>query len=274
MNTHPFGDQFDGKAALITGGSKGIGKGCARVFVAAGWNVVICARGKEAGEAVAAELAAQGPGQCHFEACDVGVESDVKRAVERTVASYGRLDCLINNAGWHPDHRPIDDFSSQEFEALLRLNLVSYFNFCRYALPHLRKTKGSIVNVSSLVGQMGQEWATTYVATKGGITAFTKALAVDEARHGVRVNAVLPGNIQTPLFDTFVQSRADSAAVQEYVDSQQWTGRLGTAEEVAQVCLFLASDMAAFVTGVELPVSGGAELAYGIKWAKTGRVVL
>jgi len=274
VNTYLLGDSFNGKVALITGGSKGIGKGCAQVFVAAGWKVVICARGRKTGETVAAELTAQGPGTCHFEMCDVSLEDDVRHVVERTVALHGRLDCLINNAGWHPDHRPIDEFSSEEFEKLLRLNLVSDFNFCRYALPHLRATKGSIVNISSLVGRIGQEWATTYVATKGGVTAFTKALAVDEARHGVRVNAVLPGNIQTPLFDTFVQTRDDRAAVQDYIDSQQWAGRMGTAEEIGRVCLFLASDMAAFVTGVELIVSGGAELAYGIKWPKTGRIVL
>jgi NAD(P)-dependent dehydrogenase (short-subunit alcohol dehydrogenase family) len=262
---------FD-KVAIITGGSKGIGAGCARVFVAAGASVVICGRGSEAGETLAHELSGQRPDACHYEACQVAQPEDLKRVVESTVERYGRLDCLINNAGWHPDHRPIDDFSIEEFESLLRLNLVSYFAGCKYALPYLRQTHGSIINISSLVGQMGQEWATTYVATKGAITAFTKALAVDEARHGVRVNAVLPGNIATPLFDTFIESKESPQQVQDHVDSLQWAGRMGTADEVGQVCLFLASDQASFVTGVELIVSGGAELAYGIKWPKQGRV--
>lgn len=269
-----YGDRLIGKTALITGGSKGIGAGCARVFTAAGANVVIVARGPEAGLALAEELTAAGPGVCRFEACDVTREDDVKRVVGSAVAHFGRLDCLVNNAGWHPDHRPIDDFSAQEFEDLLRLNLVSYFNFCKHALPHLRKTHGSIVNVSSLVGYMGQEWATTYVATKGAITAFSKALAVDEARQdGVRVNAVLPGNISTPLFHSFTDAAPDPAAAMDHADSQQWTGRLGTAEEVARVCLFLAGEGASFVTGVEMIVSGGAELAYGVKWPKQESVM-
>jgi len=253
------------KVTLITGGSRGIGEGCARVFVRAGSSVVICARGRESGEALAAELTAEGPGSCHFEPCDVQRPDELKQLIERTVRLYGRLDCLINNAGWHPEHRPIDDFSVQEFEDLLRLNVVSYFAGCKYALPYLRQTHGSIINMSSLVGNMGQEWAVTYVATKGAITAMTKALAVDEARNGVRVNAVLPGVISTPLHRSFVESQEDPQRAEALVNSWQWMERIGTAEEVGYACLFLASDFASFITGIALPVSGGAELAYGIK---------
>ena len=113
--------------------------------------------------------------------------------VEFTLKRHGRLDCLVNNAGWHPPHRPIDDFTVQEFRDLLELNLVSVFDLCRLALPHLRKTRGNIINMASLVGSMGQLHATTYVATKGALLGFTKALAVDEATHDVRVNSVSPG---------------------------------------------------------------------------------
>ena len=164
------------KVALITGGSKGIGSGCARVFVSAGATVVICARGRDAGEALAAELTALGPGTCHFASCDVSQPEEIREVIENTGARLGRLDCLINNAGWHPDHRPIDGFSVEDFESLLRLNLVSYFAGCKYAMPHLRQVHGSIINVSSLVGTIGQEWSVTYVATKGAIIAMTKAL--------------------------------------------------------------------------------------------------
>ena len=167
--------------------------GCARVFVSAGADVVICARGREAGEALAAELAARGPGTCRFAPCDVSEPEEIRRVIEDTIARLGRLDCLINNAGWHPDHRTINGFSVADFESLLRLNLVSYFAGCKYALPYLRQVRGSIINISSLVGVIGQEWSVTYVATKGAIIAMTKALAVDEARNGVRVNVVLPG---------------------------------------------------------------------------------
>ena len=255
---------FD-KVSLITGGSKGIGEGCARVFCGAGAPVVICARGREAGEALAAELTAQGPGECHFEACDVSHPEEIKRVVDRTVERFGRLDCLVNNAGMHPPHRSIDEFSIAEFEELLRVNLVSYFAGCKFALPHLRRTKGSIINMGSLVGVMGQQLATTYCATKGGISAFTKALAIDEARYGVRVNAVLPGNIIT---DSRVQGVARSENPEELdnlVDSWQWPGRSGSIEEAGQACLFLASDNASYISGIELIISGGSELGYGIK---------
>ena len=255
---------FD-KVSLITGGSKGIGEGCARVFCAAGAPVVICARGRAAGEALAAELTAQGPGQCHFEPCDVRHPDEIERVVDRTVERFGRLDCLVNNAGTHPPHRSIDEFSIAEFEDLLRVNLVSYFAACKFALPHLRKTRGNIINLGSLVGVMGQQLATTYCATKGGISAFTKALAIDEARYGVRVNAVLPGNI---ISDSRIQGVARSENPEELdrlVDSWQWPGRSGSIEEAGHACLFLASDMAGYISGIELIISGGSELGYGIK---------
>jgi NAD(P)-dependent dehydrogenase (short-subunit alcohol dehydrogenase family) len=259
-----MGDRFD-KVVIITGGSTGIGEGCVRVFVGAGARVVTCARGKEVGETLAAELTAKGPGACRFEQCDVSQPEQIRHLVEKTVEMYGRLDCLVNNAGFHPDHKPIDEFSVQDFEDLLRLNLVSYFAACKYALPYLRKTEGCIVNMGSLVGTIGQEWATTYVATKGAISSLTKALAIDEARYGVRVNAVLPGCVYTPGAKRYIQSSDNPQAFEEYVKSWQWTERMGTVEEVGYACLFLASDRAGFITGVELNLSGGAELGYGPK---------
>ena len=256
-------NDFD-KVTIITGGSRGIGEGCARVFVRAGAKVVICARGQEAGETVAAELTALGPGICDFVRCDVTKPEEIKALIDWTVGKYGRLDCLINNDGWHPPHHTIDDFSVEDFKDLLQLNLVSYFAGCKYALPHLRETNGSIINVGSLVGQIGQEWAVTYVAAKAGICGLTKALAVDEARNGVRVNVVLPGAVATPLVESFLKSQDE----RDFIGSWGWNGRIAGIEEVGEVCLFLASDGASFVTGIEVIVSGGAELSYGIKLAK------
>ncbi len=262
------------KVVLVTGGTMGIGEGCARVFVRAGAPVAICARDAARGEAVARQISTEEGGDCRFIQCDVTQPEQIGALIEETVRQFGRLDCLINNAGWHPSHHPIDDFSVEDFKSVLQLNLVSYFAACKYALPHLRKTHGSIINMSSLVGTMGQEWATTYVSTKGGITALSKALAVDEARNGVRVNAVLPGVIETPLLRSFIDSKPNPQAVQEALDSWQWTGRYGTMEEVGEACLFLASDGASFITGVELIISGGAELAYGVKMPKGDAVQL
>jgi NAD(P)-dependent dehydrogenase (short-subunit alcohol dehydrogenase family) len=263
-NIAPFAQNFN-KVTLITGGSKGIGEGCARVFVEAGAPVVICARRQKVGEALAAELTAKGPGECHFEPCDVSQPEQIQRVIDKTVERHGRLDCLINNAGWHPPHKPIDEFSIEEFQDLLQLNLVSYFAASKFALPYLRQTRGSIINMSSIVGSTGQWRATTYCTTKGGITAFTKALAIEEAENGVRVNAVLPGNIFTEGRIEFEAKAENSKVLHDWAESLQWLGRSGTIEEAGYTCLFLASDAASFVTGIELLVSGGIELGQGPK---------
>jgi len=259
--------RYADKVVIVTGGSKGIGEGCVRVFAEAGSKVVFCARNAEAGEALAREVTAKGPGEAHFVAGDVSRVDDLRRLIELTVRRFGGIDCLINNAGWHPPHRPIDDFSVEEFRALLDLNLVSIFAACKLALPHLRRTKGSIINMSSLVGSMGQIHATTYVATKGAITAFTKALAIDEAAHDVRVNSVSRGNVYTPLWQEAIDAAPDPERCRADGEAAQLLGRMGTIEEAGKLCLFLAAE-ATFTTGVDHILSGGAELAYGRKSRK------
>ena len=257
--------RYKGKVTIVTGGTKGIGAGCVRVFVAQGGaNVVFCSRNEAEGAAFEADVNAKGPGRAMFVRADVSKVDDIRRLIDRTVETFGRIDCLINNAGWHPPHQPIDAFSVEDFRALLELNLVSYFAACKFALPHLRKVKGNIINMSSLVAQMGQIGATTYVATKGGITAFTKALAVDEAAHDVRVNSVSPGNIYTPLWQEAIDQAADPERCRADGDAAQLLGRMGTIEEAGLLCLYLAAD-ATFTTGVDHILSGGAELAYGRK---------
>ena len=255
---------YKNKITIITGGTKGIGEGCVRVFVDAGVNVVFCARKPDEGDALATELNALGKGEATFIKCDVSKTDEIKNLIEKTVEKYDQIDCLINNAGWHPPHKPIDDFSIEEFRDLLDLNLVSIFAVCKFALPYLRKTNGNIINMSSLVGAMGQAGATTYVATKGGITAFTKALAVDEAAYGVRVNSVSPGNIYTPLWQEAIDASDDPEKTHADGDGAQLLGRMGTIEESGKLCLFIASD-ATFTTGVDHILSGGAELGYGRK---------
>jgi NAD(P)-dependent dehydrogenase (short-subunit alcohol dehydrogenase family) len=175
------------------------------------------------------------------------------------------LDCLVNNAGYHPHYERIDETSNDMFLELIDTNLVSMYNFCRLSLSHLRKTKGSIVNMSSLVGAMGQKLACRYVSTKGGITSLTKALAVDEAANGVRVNSVSPGCIETPLGEEFRMLSPDPEREKKLSSAFSPMNRVGDIYEVGTVCLFLASEMASFITGADIIVSGGAELAYGIK---------
>jgi NAD(P)-dependent dehydrogenase (short-subunit alcohol dehydrogenase family) len=256
------------KVVIITGGSSGIGRGCAEQFVKAGAKVVICCNDENEGAAAAAALQEdaqrQGFGAADFVFCDVTRTEDIRHLIDTSISRYGRLDCLINNAGWHPPHKPIDDFSVQEFRDLLELNLVSIFTASRFALPHLRQTKGNIINMSSLVASIGQRYATTYVATKGAITAFTKALAVDEAPNGVRVNSVSPGNILTPLWQEAIDAAADPKQYRAEGEAAQLIGRMGRVEEVGRLCLFIAAE-ASFTTGVDHIISGGAELGYGPK---------
>jgi NAD(P)-dependent dehydrogenase (short-subunit alcohol dehydrogenase family) len=256
--------RYADKVVVVTGGSLGIGQGCVRAFADAGSTVVFCARKEAEGQALAAEVTRIGPGRAEFLRCDVSQEAEIRGLLREVAVRHGRLDCLVNNAGWHPPHKPIDDFTAQEFRDLLELNLVSIFVACQEALPHLRKTRGNVINMSSLVGSMGQIHATTYVATKGAITAFTKALAIDEAAHGVRVNSVSPGNVWTPLWKEAVDGSADPVATRAEGDAAQLLGRMGTIEEAGRLCLFLAAE-ATFTTGVDHILSGGAELGYGRK---------
>jgi len=255
---------YENKAVIVTGGSHGIGAGCVRAFAAAGAKVVFCARHEPESAALAREINAIGAGQVTFLKCDVSRAEEIKALIEETVRLHGRIDCLINNAGSHPAHKAIDDFSIEEFRKLIDLNLVSVFAACKSALPHLRQTQGNIINLSSLVGAMGQLYATTYVSTKGAITAFTKALAIDEAKNGVRVNSISPGNIYTPLWQEAIDGAPDPAECRAEGEAAQWLGRMGTVEEVAKLCLFIAAE-ATFTTGVDHIISGGAELGYGRK---------
>ena len=260
------GLRYADKVVIITGSSRGIGKGCAHEFVKAGAKVVVCSNDGDEGAAAATGLQtiAQDPGDARFIYCDVRKNEDIQNLIAATISAYGKIDCLINNAGWHPPHKPIDDFSVEEFRDLIDLNLVSVFSACKLALPHLRRTRGNIINIASLVATIGQRHAATYVATKGAITALTKALAIDEAPHGVRVNVVSPGNIYTPLWQEAIDAAPDPQQCLEDGEAAQLMARMGTIEEVGRLCLFIAAE-ASFTTGVDHIISGGAELGYGRK---------
>lgn len=260
--------RYKDKVTIVTGGSKGIGRGCVEVFVQHGSKVVFCSRGETDGRALEAEMNKKGPGEAFFVRCDMTKEEDIKNLIDKTVERYGRIDCVINNAGQHPPHTPIDEIPADDFRRLLDVNVVSYFLVAKYSLPHLRKTKGNIIQDSSLVGEIGQPGAVPYVATKGAITSMTKAMAIDEAVYGVRVNTFAPGNIWTPMWDDLAKgSGAFDKTVKDGEDAQL-LGRFGTAEECGKACLFLAAD-ATFCTGINIFMSGGAELNYGVKNPKT-----
>ena len=206
-------------------------------------------------------------GEASFKACDVNKESDLKALVDFTVERYGQIDCLINNAGYHPLPNTIDNFSGQDLMDLFQLNVVSYFLLSKFCLPYLRKTQGNIINVSSLVGRIGQKNAVTYCTTKGAIHAMTRALAIDEGKYNVRVNSISPGGIWTPLFEEWVNVTSDPEATLKCEQDQQHLRRLGTTEECAKLALFLAAD-ATYTTGTDNIISGGSELGYGNKYVR------
>lgn len=255
--------RYRDRVAVITGGTKGIGEAMVKEFVKSGARVVFCSKDTEA-KALENEIKAAGPGDCIYVCCDVTKEEDIKKLIEITVMNYGQIDCLINNAGWHPPEQTIDGTSADDFRDLLNLNLIGYFLTAKYALPHLRKTQGNIINISSLVGIIGQKHAIPYVATKGAVTAMTKAMAVDESRHNVRINSISPGNIWTPLWEELSSHSKNSEAMIQGGINAQLLGRMGTAEECAKAALYLAAE-GTFCTGIDLLLTGGAELNYANK---------
>lgn len=253
--------KLNSKVSIITGGAKGIGFGCAEAFCKHGGIVVIADRDEPAGKDSVQRLRGIVK-DAEFVPCDVTLEADLARTVEHTLSRFGRLDCMVNNAGWHPPSMTIDQTSVQDFELLLRLNLTSTFMSCKLAVPHLRKTRGSIVNISSEAGIIGQAAAPSYVATKAAQIGLTKALALDLASDGVRVNAVCPAGVMTPLMQEWANTQYDAKEALAMVDKWHPLGRMATIQEIGEICAFLASEEAAFVTGQAICPDGGASLGY------------
>lgn len=247
--------RFKDKVAIVTGGVQGIGRGCVDVFVEQGGKVAVFDINDDVGQAMKSD----GPGEIMYFHCDMRKEEEVKNCVAETVKKLGKIDCLVNNVGCYYGHKSIDEISVQNFRDLLEDNLISNFTASKYALPHLRKTKGSIVNISSIGANAAFKNSTTYCATKGGVKALTKALAIDEAKYGVRVNSIAPGTIETPLL--LKVSTKETIAT---LGSCHTIQRIGKPREIGLACLFLAVD-ATFTTGEELMCTGGSEIGYGNK---------
>ncbi|XP_060110983.1 17-beta-hydroxysteroid dehydrogenase 14-like [Heteronotia binoei] len=259
--------RYPGKVVILTGGTSGIGLATVKEFVHQGANVVFCSKASEAqkGQEIQRELQVSGcPGEACFQVCDVRKESDIKRLIRVTLERYGCLDCLVNNAA-DAYRESIDDMAAQDFKNIMEVNVVSCLLLSKYALPYLRQTKGNIINVGSIVGTIGMKDFLSATVSKGAVIAMTKALAIDESKYGVRVNCISPGNTWTPLWESKANCFKNPKAVIQEGESFQLLGRLGTPEEVALGILFLATD-ATFCTGLDLLITGGAEIGFGIKY--------
>lgn len=255
-----MGSILDGKAAIVTGGAKGIGKGCAVTLAVEGAQVAIADIDETVGRAAASEIAASG-GRALFVRCDVSKSADVQAAIDCVVSAFGRLDILINNAGYHIS-KSVEDTIEQEWDYIIDTNLKSVFLCSKFAIPHLRQTRGAIVNMSSMVGLVGQSNAGAYSASKGGIVAMTKNMALDLAKDGIRVNCICPGWVTTPLVEDWFGQQPDPAAARKYIYGAHPLGRIASTEEIGRAALFLASDAASFITGIALPVEGALTLGY------------
>ena len=254
------GMKLKDKVAIVTGSSKGIGAGIAKVFSDEGAKVVVTCRTEEAGRKVAEELGAA-QGRALYIKVDVTKSQNVQDMIGEAVACFGKLDILVNNAGYHIS-KNVEETSEEEWEFIQNTNLRSTFLCSKYAIPHLRKTRGCIINISSMVGVVGQPNAAAYSATKGGQIAMTKNMAIDLAPDGIRANVICPGWIQTPLVEDWFGQQDDPDASREYIYSQHPLGRIGTVEECGRLAAFLASEEAQFITGARFDIDGGVTLGY------------
>ena len=235
------------KTLLITGASRGIGEQIARAFSASGYNVIInYNKSEEKAHQLAKELNAFA-----FQA-DVSDFSQAKALVDFTISKFGKIDVLINNAGIALPQMTLQDVSEEQFDRIVDVNLKSVFNCCKCAIDNMISNKcGSIINLSSVWGQIGGSCEVVYSMTKAGIIGFTKALAKELAPSNVRVNAIAPGFIKTDMNAHL--SEADVSAFEEEIP----LGRIGRPDEIAKAALFLASDEASYITGHVLNVNGG-----------------
>jgi NAD(P)-dependent dehydrogenase (short-subunit alcohol dehydrogenase family) len=244
------------KAALITGGTSGIGEATSVLFAKEGAKVAITGRNQQRGTAVVDRIKHIG-GHAIFLRADVSLASDCQRAVDQTLEAFGRLDILFNNAGVFYPQTALE-CSEKEWDEQIDVNLKGTFLMSKFALPSMiAQGHGVIINNSSGWGIVGGDHAVAYCASKGGVVLMTKAIAIDHGRQGIRVNCICPGDVETPMLPADAKMRGLSW--QSYLEDckKRPMGRIGTPEEIAKAALFLASDDSSFMTGAALVVDGG-----------------
>ena len=248
--------RLDGRVALITGGTSGIGKATAELFAREGARVAITGRNAERGESVVADITRAG-GSAIFIAADVRAAADCRRAVEATVTAFGRVDILFNNAGvFFP--KTVPDCTEAEWDETIDVSLKGAFLMSKYTLPvMIAQHRGVVIHTSSGWGLVGGALGAAYCAAKGGLIVMAKAMAIDHAKHGIRVNCICPGDIETPMLDDDAKKRGMDLDAYLVSCADRPMGRIGTSEEIAKVAVFLASDDSSYVTGIELFVDGG-----------------
>ena len=245
------GKTFEGKVALVTGGTSGIGKATAIAFARAGAKVVLTGRREKEGAQVVAEIKKLG-GEAAFVRADVAKDGDVQAMVKYSVDKFGKIDIAFNNAGveWSG---PLEKASEAEYRRIFDINVWGVLNSMRHEIPAmLRNGGGAIVNTSSVAGHVGLAQVSVYIASKHAVEGLTKSVALEFAKQNIRINAIAPGVIQTEMFDRFAGDEMRGQIV-----SSVPVQRVGAADEIAAAVLYLASDAAKFTTGTSLVVDGG-----------------
>jgi len=243
------------KVALITGGNSGIGLATAKLFADEGAKVMIAVRDSDRAVAALRSIGADHD-QGRYVVCDVQLEDDCRGAVNATSEAFGRLDVLVNNAGIIYRGLDVVRTTLEEWDKMFAVNVRGAFLMSKFALPEMiRAGSGCIVNVASYFGLVGGKGVAAYCASKGAMVQLTRAMALDHADEGVRVNCVCPGSVQTPMIDQAWAEYGDGAP--ELWAARHPIGRIAQPEEVAQAILYLASSASSFVTGAALPIDGG-----------------
>jgi len=253
-----------GKVSLITGSTSGIGLGIARALAAAGSEVVLNGFGKPEDVADAQEkIAADFKVRVSYSGADMSKPDAIREMIEKTLQSSGRLDILVNNAGIQ-HVAPLQDFPPEKWDAILGINLSSAFHTTRLALPSMLANKwGRIINIASAHGLVASPFKSAYVAAKHGLVGLTKVTALETAEQGITCNAVCPGYVYTPLVEAQIAGQAKAhgipreQVIRDVLLAQQPNKRFATVEELGALAVFLASEAAASITGVALPVDGG-----------------
>lgn len=245
---------FEGKVALVTGGSFGIGRAAAVAFAKRGANVVIADLVEDKDQETVKQVKFAG-GECRFIQCDVSRNNDVRALVEETVNTFGRLDFAFNNAGIEGAIGNTEQCTEENWDKTIDVNLKGIWLCMRYEIPQmLRQGSGAIVNCASVAGLIGFAGSPAYVASKHGVAGLTKSAALENAKRSIRVNAVCPGIIHTGMIDRI--TGGDKEVEKKYVEMEP-VGRMGKPEEVAEAVVWLCSDAASFITGHAMPVDGG-----------------